>query len=197
MLEENSSRNLRNTDCEIGDLALFYGRVVEVVETAGVIGVTGGHSWPTVVEHVDAGGVKRRFVLNTNAWCNEGDLRILSKPKDMVLDAILAAAPPDNSPIHQLELRTERWMADPKVGDLFHSDFQFWVLVEDIDSDGVITARETESFDINKGGWSWRTELYGNKVGFRTHFFIDGQPGYKVVAHSSRRTGELPIIPVV
>lgn len=176
---------------EVGDLALFHGRLVEVVE----VFKTGDHNRASAVEFVDAGGVKRTFELDKNPWSPNYDFRILSRPHDRVLDAIVDATRLLVNPRIQLQLRTERWMADPWPGDLFHMDFTYWIMIHHV-SPELISARETESFSVETG-WEWRPVEFSSVEELRNRYRLVDEPGYVVMGHSSRRQEAFELIPRV
>lgn len=166
-------------DVKVGDVALFHGRLVEVVETKD----HDGRQEAYVVEHTDAGGIKWRFKLN-----GPDGVVLLATPKELVLDAIVAATE-EKDDYHRLKLRTEKWFADPKVGDTFHEMFSHWVTVDEVHEDGRITIRYTTGFR-EKEGWLWDKKTYASREEFRTAYHYKDVPGYSVLAKSSKREAE-------
>jgi hypothetical protein len=172
----------------VGDLAIYCGRLVEVAEV-------GSSTWAfdlCVVEFTDGGGIKRRFKVDRRPPAPTQPLRILQA--DQVLDTMAELG--DESAYAYVRLTTERWMADPRPGDLFFNS-GLWVVVDDVAANQV-KVREADHvrFDLAKGGWQWEEHVYPSAAAFREDFFADNEPGYIFSAHSSRRTGEVPVSPI-
>lgn len=170
----------------VGDLAIFHNRVVEIVaafpDSDGPRGV---------VEFTDGGGIKRRFVLGLSAFRS---LKLLGKNADKVLDDLSEIESRADRPYMQMKLRTERWFADPRPGDLFQEFLSFWVCVDEVPEDGRVIARTTVRF-TEDNGWEWEQKVYPSHEAFREAFYYPAMPGYSVLAHSSRRTSEPEVVP--
>lgn len=191
-MTEEATKKARSM-AAVGDLAHYHGRLVEVVEVYNV----GDYNRASLVEFTDGGGLKRIFRINdSNPWSSDrAPLQMLSTPRDKILDAIALNHRGDTDPQHQLVLRTERWFADPKAGDLFHEHFKFWVCVEDVVNGEVLT-KETVNFNTTNG-WTWKHMVYTTADDFRQCFAYTDVPGYRVTGHSSRRNLEVKIVPDV
>lgn len=190
MLEQTQKAGEKSlSQAEVGDLAMFHGRLVEVVGVEEV----GGYNRARTVEFTDGGGIVRTLEVQLNPWSYNNPFHVIRQPKDQVLDTI-AALTTNGTALCQLELRTERWMARPWVGDLYHSGFSFYMQVTAISPQ--IKTRETTKF-CSELGWLWDDAVYVTADAFREQFQQPNMPGYGVQGLKSRRTEELQLIPWV
>jgi len=159
---------------KVGDLAIFRGRLVEVVW------IHSGYGLPISVELTDDGGIVHSYTTSFRT-----DLTPLAGPNECVLDAIRRAAVPPPDKFTKMRRTAELWLAEPQVGDTFFTDNQLVELVE-IGEGGTIWASITASKCMPPGPTVGGISFAGVRE-LRRWMSSDRFPPYKAKAIKSLR----------
>lgn len=152
-----------NYELKVGDQVLYHGRLCSVVEL-------GLPEDKVCINMCDAGGVNWSFDVRPT------ELKILGYPKEMVLDQLAQVS--DRGPAHREE--TERHMAQPRVGDMFHDMFSYWIIIDELPADGRVLTVHSGKYLPDQRTYEWIPREYLSAAAFRRAQTYGSIPGYSV-----------------
>lgn len=158
-----------------GAQVLFHGRLAEVVHP-------GDPLRSPEVEVVDEGGIAHRYTVLRGV-----DVKPLTRPGECVLDAVRRATETPTSAFKQCERIAERWLAAPRVGDMFAlPDNERLELVE-IKETGEIWAKLSFPMTAKAAHKATAALKYRDVRDFRQQMAYASMPVYRVRAFATMR----------
>ena len=159
---------------EVGDPALWHGRVVEI-ESVNM-------AEQAIVLFTDEGGIVHSYPIGLH------ELKPLHNAAagECVLDAVQKAAAPNLTISQKLERIAEIWFAAPEVGDVFerHGELRLKVLSSGLS--GCITI-QVSVYWSQRGSWGDSEVFFATPEQFRQTYKSEWRPGYQLRARSTDR----------
>lgn len=168
---------------QVGELVLYHNRLVEVTRQSTPL--RSGE-----VQLVDEGGITWHYDV-TNGYF----LRPLTDEGETSLDAVRRATAPPVGPEKTIGRFAERWFGAPEIGDMFFVSMLttkepqlMWFQIHDITSSGeIICANYHQHIGGEEKLWTTSGQIYRNADALRKRFVSRTRPGYRALAHATRR----------
>ncbi len=157
-----------------GDLVWYYKRLGTIVKRS-LVGA------PLAVEVEDDGGLVRQFPI-----VDPSVVQPLPNQNLGVLDVLHGVTRPNLTDREKLDRIAEKWLADPRVGDVFDRDNRVWVEIYEIHPDQSIGARLHTPIGMPPYS-NYQSVVFKDANSLRRRFQFKTKPGYELRPYATER----------